>query len=259
MRIFIRIWNLTQALVGNFVSFFERKNPEALLQLEKENLRKLIGRFNEGLISHAALSERLMTQVSRGEVEQTKLTATINALVSADNSEAAARHALQLEQVRDRLVEDKEQLEAADETYTSLVRTRDSAVSEARANIEQVRRQIGDLKVKRAVADLDSMAASMVSEIGGAGDSFDRLREMVGEEREKASARARVASGTVSASELRLKEAEQVALAQQALQEFLSTEADGGPRLALPDHSEAHQTAAPRTKPKTTITNGESS
>ncbi len=39
--------------------------PEALLELEKENLRKLIGRFNEGLISHAALSERLMTQVVR--------------------------------------------------------------------------------------------------------------------------------------------------------------------------------------------------
>ncbi len=65
MRLIIRVWNLFLGLASRLVSSFERRNPAALLELEKENLRKLIGRFNEGLISHAALSERLMIQVVR--------------------------------------------------------------------------------------------------------------------------------------------------------------------------------------------------
>ncbi len=240
MRLIIRTWNLFQGLAGSFISFFERRNPEALLELEKENLRTLIGRFNEGLVSHAALSERLMTQASRGEVEQVELTAKIRALVKVGNEKAAARYALQLKQVTARLDEDRKQLEAAEETYRNLVRTRDASVAETRAKIEQVRRQIGDLKVKRAVADLESMAAAMVSDLGGAGDSFNRLQEMVGEEREKASARARVAGGSIDASDLAMKEAEQEALAGQALEEFLTDEIGGDPkaRLALPDHSD---------------------
>ena len=132
MRLIIRTWNLFQGLAGSFVAFFERRNPEALLELEKENLRTLIGRFNEGLVSHAALSERLMTQASRGEVEQVELTANIRALVKVGNDKAAARYALQLKQVTARLDEDRKQLEAAEETYQNLVRTRDASVAGTR-------------------------------------------------------------------------------------------------------------------------------
>jgi phage shock protein A len=237
MNLVIRIWNLLQGLASRLLSFFERRNPEALLELEKENLRKLIGRFNEGLISHAALSERLMTQLTRSETEELQLTAKIQAHLKADNRKPAARYALQLKQVTARLAEDHKQLEAAEATYSNLVGTRDAAVAEARNKIEQVRRQIGDLKVKRAVADLESMASAMVSDLGGAGDSLNRLHEMVGEEREKAAARARVAGGRVDASDLAIKEAEQDALAEQALEEFLSDDEtdDPGPPLALPD------------------------
>ncbi len=239
MRLIIRTWNLLQGLASSFVSFFERRNPGALLELEKENLRKLIGRFNEGLVSHAALSERLMNQVYRGDAEQVELTAKIRALVKAGNDQVAARYALQLKQVTARLGEDRKQLEAAEETYQNLVRTRDISIAETRTKIEQVRRQIGDLKVKRAVADLENMAAAMVGDLGDAGDSFNRLKEMVGEEREKAASRARVAGGSIAASDLALKEAEQDALAGQALEEFLAGEADGDPgaRLALPNLS----------------------
>ena len=68
MGLIIRIWNITQGLAGRLVSKFERRNPEALLELEKENLRKVIGRFNDGLVSHATLVERLRQQVIKGAV-----------------------------------------------------------------------------------------------------------------------------------------------------------------------------------------------
>ena len=237
MRLIFRTWNLLAALAGNVVLFFERQNPEALLEREKDNLRERISRFNEGLVSHAALSERLMTQVSRGETEEAELTSRIQALVKAGKKEAAGRYAYQLQQISARLGEDRAELEAAEETYQSLARTRDARVAEARENIEKLRRQIGDLKTQRAVADLESMATDMIGSIGGAGDSFDRLREMVGEEREKASARARVARGTIDASDLALQEAEREVMEAQALDQFLENQGKTvpGEPPALPD------------------------
>ena len=64
---FQRLANLLRGFFGLFISGLERQNPEALLEVEAENLRKQIAQYNQGLISHAALCERLMTQVKKEE------------------------------------------------------------------------------------------------------------------------------------------------------------------------------------------------
>ena len=225
MRLIIRAWNVCHGLASKLVSMFERKNPEALLELEKENLRRVVGRFNEGLVSHATLSERLKLQVSNGEAKLVDTTARMQALVKAGEMKPAARYALQLKEVTARLSEDRAQLEAAEQTYQKLVQTRDVAIDETRAKIEKLRWQIGDLKVNRAMADLQNMAATMVGNLGTPGDSLNRLEEMVGEEREKAMARSRVAGSNFSATDFAAREVEQEALAAQALAEFLANEA----------------------------------
>ena len=65
MSFLIRSWTLMLGLSSRLLSLFERRNPEALLEAERERLRKLVGRFNAGLISHATMAERLMSQVKR--------------------------------------------------------------------------------------------------------------------------------------------------------------------------------------------------
>jgi phage shock protein A len=76
---FGRIANLFKGFLSLFVSGVERRNPEALLELEQENLRKQVGNFNQGLASHAGLSERLMSQVRKLEAEQKDLRAKTTA------------------------------------------------------------------------------------------------------------------------------------------------------------------------------------
>ena len=235
MALIIRIWNVARGLTGRLVSYFESRNPEALLDVEKENLRKLIGRFNEGLVSHAALSEKLMTQTRRGEAQGLELSSKINALVKAGEREAAARYALQLKDVNAHLAEDRKQLESAETTDSQLVRTRESALAESRSRIEKVRRRIGDLKVGRALADLEGMANAMIGSLGSSGDSLNRLQDMVEDEHEKASARVRVASVHMEPADLRAREIEQAALASAALDEFLG---GGEAQRALPDFSQ---------------------
>jgi phage shock protein A len=224
MRLMIRAWNVVHGLASKLVSVFERKNPGALLELERENLRKLVGRFNEGLVSHATLSERLKIQISNAEAKITDTTARMQALVKVGEMKPAARYALQIKEVSTRLAEDRAQLAAVEGTYQQLVQTRDVAIDETRAKIEKLRWQIGDLKVNRAMADLQNMAATMVGNLGTPGDSLNRLEEMVGEERERAMARTRVAGSNISATDFAAREVEQEALAAQALADYLANE-----------------------------------
>jgi phage shock protein A len=67
---FSRLANLIKGFFSLFISGVERRNPEALLELEQENLRKQIANFNQGLATHAGLCERIMGQVRKLEAEQ---------------------------------------------------------------------------------------------------------------------------------------------------------------------------------------------
>jgi phage shock protein A len=221
---FGRIANLFKGFLSLFISGVERRNPEALLELEQENLRKQIGNFNQGLASHAGMSERLMSQVRRLEAEQRELRAKTTAHMRAGNNDAAGQYALRLQGVEQQLTENRAQLEQAEQTYKNLVKARDVAVQTARAKIEGLKGAINDMRMKQAMAEIHEMSAGMITNIGGAGDTLNRLESMVTEERDKAAGRARVARDAVDMSQVDIKEAEMTALADQALADFAARE-----------------------------------
>jgi phage shock protein A len=236
MRLFIRTWNVLQGIASRLVSIFERRNPESLLELEGEKFRKLVGQFNDGLVTHATLAERLKTQVTANEAKARQITSRIQALVRAGDNETAGRCALELKQLSALIAEDGQKLDAAEKKYHYLVQARDAAAAETRARFEQLRWKIGDLKVNRAMADLENMAAAMIGGITEPGDGINRLHEMVTEENDKAKARARVANANLATSDFATRECELDALAAQALQDFMSGE-EQEVQLALPDLS----------------------
>lgn len=235
---FQRIANLIKGFLSLFISGIERRNPEALLEVEKENLRKQIAQYNQGLASHAGLCERLMSQVKKLEKDQTDLRAKTAANLKVGNRAAAAQYALQLQTIERELSENREQAQQAETTYQDLLKARDVAISTAQAKIEALRRDLDDLKVKKAMAELTEMASGMVTKIGGSGDTLDRLHKMVEEDKEKASGRVRVAQDSMNMSDVRLKEAEQQALADQALADFAAKEG-----IAMPGVSSASSEA----------------
>jgi phage shock protein A len=219
-----RIANLFRAFLNVFIGNIERQNPEALLELEKENLRKQISNFNAGLASHAGHAERLMGQVRKLESDQSDLKAKTSAFLKTGNRSAAAQYALRLQTVERELGENRTQLQQAEETYQNMLRARDVAISTARSKIEGLRGAIADMRMKNAMAEMNEMAAGMIGEIGGSGDTLNRLHDMVEESRQKAAGRARVAKDSIDMSEINLKEAEMNALADQALADFAARE-----------------------------------
>ncbi len=221
---FKRLANVIRGFFGLFISGVERRNPEALLEVEKENLREQIGNYNKGLAAHAGLAERLMTQVRKLEAEERDLRAKATANLRAGNREAAGNYALRLQTVQRELTENRTQLESAEATYKELIRARDVAIKAAQAKIEALKSSLNDLKIKKATAELTEMASGMITSIGGSGDTLDRLHKLVEEERETAAGRARIARDSLNTSDIAIKEEEQKALADQALADFAAKE-----------------------------------
>lgn len=234
---FKRLGNLIRGFFGLFVSDLEKKNPEALLEVEKENLRKQISEYNKGLAAHAALSERLMSQVKREDQEIRELTAKAAAHLKAGNRKAAGEYALRLQQLKEGHQSNVEQLGDAEKTYEELKNARDISVKAAKERIETLSRDIDATRIAKATADLNEMAAGMINEIGGAGDTLNRLEEMVREEKDKAKGRARVARDSIDTTDLEQIESERSAMEELALADFAAEAGivlDGGAGEAPP-------------------------
>jgi phage shock protein A len=221
---FSRVANLFRGFLSLFISGIERRNPEALLELEQENLRKQVANFNQGLATHAGMCERLMGQVRKLEAEQKDLRAKTAAHLRAGNKSAAGQYALRLQTVEQQLEENRKQLEQAESTYKNLIKARDVAVQTARAKIESLKGAINDMRMNQAMAEIHEMASGMISEIGGAGDTLNRVHEMVESERTKAAGRARIAKDSIDMTQVDIKETEMNALADQALADFAARE-----------------------------------
>jgi len=240
---FQRLSNLIRGFFSLFVSGLERQNPEALLEVEQENLRRQIGQYNQGLATHAGLCERLISQVRQLENEQRDLRARTTANLRAGNREAAAQLALRLQTIDRELGENRGQLEQAEKTYKDLVKARDVAINAARQKMESLKAGISDMKMKKAMAELTEMASGMVTSIGSSGETLDRLSNIVEEERTKAAGRVRVARDSMDMSGVVMKEAEQNALAEQALADFAAKE--GIPLEPSVSSTETNSTQAP--------------
>ncbi len=239
---FERIATLFKGFLSLFITGLEKSNPKALIEAEKENLRHQIARYNDNLANHAGFVERLMRQVKNLESQEKEFASKTAAHLKIGNRSAAAQYALQLKTVREQLEENQEQLQTAEETYKKLVKSRDVMVNEAKAKIESLKRMISETEMLEAQAELQEMAQGMVTQIGGSGDTLDRVEEYLQERRDKAAGRTRVAASSIDTSHVELLEAEQQVMAEQALNEFAAAYG-----LDVPEEPEAAKT--PPAKP----------
>ena len=236
-----RLGNLLRGFVGLFVSGLEKANPKALIEAEKENLRKQIARFNDNLASHAGFVERLMRQIKTQEKQESELTAKTGAHLKLGHRKVAGQYALQLKELSVQLKENRAQLTASEETFKKLVKARDVSVREAQQKIEALKRMMSETEMLEAQAELQEMAHGMITSIGGSGDTLSRVEEYLNERRDKAAGRARVASTSIDTSEVELLEAEQDALGDAALSEFAAAY---GLEAPAPEAAEVSESAS---------------
>ena len=231
---FRRLSNLFRGFLGLFISGLEKRNPEALLALEQENLRTQIAQFNQGLATHAGLCEKLISQVKRQEAEEQDLKAKAAANLRAGNARLAGEIALELQRIRKDLADNRSQLTDAEKTYKDLVMSRDTAIKSARTKIESLRKDLDSMKMNKALAEMNEMASGMLTQIGGSGDTLDRLHQMVEEENTKAAGRARVARDSLDTTRFKEKASEREALEDIALADLAAELGMAVPGTATP-------------------------
>lgn len=219
---FTRLMNLIRGFFSLFIKGMEAQNPRALIEVEKENLRSQIARFNENLANHAAFVERLLRQVKTLKAKEKELVAKIIANTKAGNRSVAGQIALQVQTIKQQITENEDQLELAEKTFKDLEKSRNVAVREAQGKIEKLQNLISETEMLEAQAELQKMASGMVNAIGDSGDTVNRVTELVQERRDQAAGKARVASRSVDMTGIKMKEGEQEALGDQALAEFAS-------------------------------------
>jgi phage shock protein A len=215
-----RVTRLWRAVVGSGLTELEANNALAVLDYERETLRTQVAKYNQGLAGHAGLCHRMKAEIAGFQREREELEPRIQARLSAGDRAAASRHALRLEAIEDQLGRYKKELDEAEATYRELVRAREQAIVAARTRIDQLKRSIDECKLAEALAELTELASGLEGSLGHSDGTLDRVKERLDERRHFAAGRVRVARESIDTEELRAREAEQAALAAQALERF---------------------------------------
>ena len=207
---------------GLFIKGLEQDKPEYLIEAQKENLRNQVQKYNENLANAAAFVERLRRITKADQQKEQELSAKIKANLSVGNNQVAGQLAIQYKELKSRMTENAQQLEMAENNYTKLERTRDTAIREAENKLMKLQNKLSEAQMYEAQASLQEMAKGMTNSIGN-DMNFDHVTEAIEERRDKALGRARVAGGGMLEDNSGLvKQAEMDALGNAALAEFMA-------------------------------------
>lgn len=107
---FKRLLNLIKGFLSLLIAGMEKRNLDALIALEKENLRKQMAKESDSLHTLNTLSELLTNQVKKLETQAWDLRAKIMANIRAGNRELAGESALQSQTLHQQLADARHQL-----------------------------------------------------------------------------------------------------------------------------------------------------
>src|SRR5262245_62117042 len=98
-----KIWQAIHAQLNKIGNWFSGYDPVAEMQLEYDKSIDQIRDGREGLAQYRALVERVLRQVEDQKTQVAKLEAKIKTLLQANDRDAAARFALDLQRAKNDL------------------------------------------------------------------------------------------------------------------------------------------------------------
>lgn len=192
-----RIGNLLKGIFSSTMTELERKNPEGLLEVEQENLRKQVVEFNQGIADQASYVEKITANLQNKEQIAAATTERINILVAKNERAEAAKYALELEELNNQIKSLANEKHEANEFYTALLEKRDSSVGAAQARIDELKKAIHSTKMNNTHAEITEMASKVSSHSSSTSENLARLEQMVEDEQYKSKGRLRVAEENI--------------------------------------------------------------
>src|SRR5690242_18802544 len=117
MAIFARIGRLFSGFLSLFVSGIEQRNPEALMEAAKQEFRDRMAQYNQALARMAGIAERLKSQIKAKTIKAQDLERRILANHRSGNLELAGSLARELQELKNDLTVDTQELTDTEEAY----------------------------------------------------------------------------------------------------------------------------------------------
>ena len=102
---------------------------------------------------------------------------------------------MQYQELKQRLNDNRQQLEMAEANYRKLEATRDSSLKEAETKLMRLQDKLSKTQMLEAQAEFQETAKGMLTGFGSNGDSLNRLSGLIDERHDLAAGRVRVSGG----------------------------------------------------------------
>src|SRR5688500_16464825 len=221
---FSRIGRLFRGFLGLFISGLEEANPEALMEAARTEFRTKMVQYNLALARMAGVAERLKGQVKGKAVRAQELERRILANHQAGNMELAGTLARELQELKNDLTIDSQELKETEEAYDVNLRQAKVAQREFEDKVRRAEKQLSQVKIKEAQAEAAAALSNVAFKVGDLGDTMKTVDEVLQKRYEVSAGKARLAKDMVDIDKVEEKENERKALEQVALAEFLASQ-----------------------------------
>ncbi|MBN2343166.1 MAG: hypothetical protein JXX29_14055 [Deltaproteobacteria bacterium] len=214
-----KLWNSFRAQLNKLSNFLWQVDPVAQMQLEYDKSVQQLKEGREGLEKYRAMVERVGRQVDTGEKKVEQFTAKITAMLKSGQRDAAAKYAVQLNDAKKELLENRNQLKIHEQSYQNNL----DKIKFASNNLAKVREKIkkyeADLKMSEAEAQLAQLSQSFDFDVT---TDFGQVEQMVQEKIDLNRAKTRVANDISSQGlvDIQAEKAMEEAMAEDLLSKF---------------------------------------
>ncbi|MBN1551744.1 PspA/IM30 family protein [bacterium] len=217
---FKRFINLLKGFFHSLLSDAESSNPRALLELEKENLRKQIVRYNEALVNQAVTIEKRIKRLNEMDKSEREIAGKIKLLLNADERESAGKLALKLQTLQKSMEDARQELAELQHNYKSNIEMRNKSIQEAKEKIERLKAKISETEFAEIKADMQEMVSGLSTQPHGMTDNLSRIEEILYDRHQKAKGRIKVSQDVNESLDTEAEKKVETLAAEQALLAF---------------------------------------
>lgn len=217
--IFSKFWASIRAQFNELANFFWEADPIAQMQYEYDMAVEQLKEGRLGLEMYRGLVEKVARQVRDGETETKTLEARVKAYLKAGDRDSAKRYALQLQQAKARLAQNREQLDMHETAYSNNLKKIKHANKKLGEVRDKIKRYDAELKMSEAEAEIAKLSQSFEMDLT---TDFGQLETMIQGKIDANRGKARVATDLSERGleDIAAEEAMESALAEDALMDF---------------------------------------
>jgi phage shock protein A len=217
--IFDKLWKALRAQFNKLGNLFSSYDPVAEMQYEYDRSVEQIREGREGLAQYRALVERVLRQVEEHRKLVARLEAKVKAFLTANDREAAARTALELQRAKGDLAENEKQLAMHEQAYQNNL----LKIKHAIAKLDEIKHKIGkydaELKMSRAEAEMSQLATQFNFNVT---TDFGQAEQVLQDQIDRNRAKVRVAADMSGegVEDIKREMAVERSMAEDALKQF---------------------------------------